>query len=548
MRLRRRLTFAMAVLLVIGLAIADVVTYTSLSSFLYGKLDYQLSGAQSSAVRYLIHAQKRGYAPTSDGISDRLNPDVYVIVLGHTGAVIATRPSGTPGHPTPPPVVPRSVRLSPEIGPASGPYHPNPFNFTLVSRNGTAYRADAARVPQGTVIVAVPLAQTDATLASLVRIEIGVSVAVLLALCVLALWTVRRGLRPLADMAKTAGEIASGGDLARRIEPADTETEVGRLGEALNTMLTRIEGAFAEKSESEARLRQFVADASHELRTPLTSIRGYAELLRKGAFVDDEERTRALRRVEREASRMSGLVDDLLLLARLDQGRPLERTPVDLRRVCRDAVDDAQLTDPDRPVELVAPGAVTVSGDRDRLAQVAHNLVQNALVHTTAGTPVRVEVAAEGGMGVLRVVDEGPGLTASRRARVFDRFYRVDRARTGGGTGLGLSIVSAIAEALGGRAWVLPRADREGTVFGVEVPLDPGARAPARAPATAPAAALRPSAGEGEALGNGRGVRGHENGRGVRGHEVLEEAHEAEPALRGASTLPATTRRGPDGA
>ncbi|MDA8309532.1 MAG: HAMP domain-containing sensor histidine kinase [Actinomycetota bacterium] len=515
MRLRRRLTFAMAALLVIGLGVSDIVTYTALRSFLYGRLDSQLAVARHEAVRYLRYAHRRGYLPTPEAIDDRLGPEVYVIVLDRAGRVVVTRPSvvthtpGTPLRPTPRPVVPRSIRISHDIGPVQGPYRPNPYNFTLTATDGTAYRADASRVPQGTVIVAVPLEQTDATMASLVRIVIGVSAAVLLALCVLALWTVRRGLRPLDDMAKTAGEIASGGDLGRRIEPADAETEVGRLGAALNAMLAQIESAFAGKSESEARLRQFVADASHELRTPLTSIRGYAELLRKGVFADEQERTRALRRVEREAARMSGLVDDLLLLARLDQGRPLERAPVDLRRVCRDAVDDAQLADPDRRVELVAPEPVTVAGDRDRLAQVAHNLVQNALVHTAPGTPVRVEVSAAGGMGVLRVVDEGPGLTAERRARIFDRFYRGDRARTGEGVGLGLSIVRAIAEALGGRAWVQPRTDHEGNVFGVEVPLI-DATAPGLGPLALPAL---------PALG-----------------------------LRAARTLPARARRAPDGA
>ena len=511
MRLRRRLTLAMAVLLVIGLGVADVVTYTSLRSFLYGRLDSQLAFAQRASVRYLVLAHRRGRTVRSEAIGDRLNPDVYVVILGHDGAVIASRPSGPTLRPDPPPVVPRSVRLSPEIGTARGPYRPNPYNFTLPSRHGVAYRADAARVPQGTVIVAVSLAQTDATMASLVRIEVGVSAAVLLAVCALALWTVRSGLRPLDDMAKTAGEIASGEDLGRRVEPADEETEVGRLGAALNTMLGRIEDAFAEQSESEARLRQFVADASHELRTPLTSIRGYVELLRKGAFADAEDRLKALRRVEREASRMSGLVDDLLLLARLDQGRPLERVPVELHRVSGDAVDDAQLMDPHRPIELVAPCAVTVAGDRDRLAQVAHNLVRNALVHTTPGSAVCVEVGAEGGMGVLRVLDEGPALTPLQRARVFDRFYRGDRARTGGGTGLGLSIVRAIAEALGGRAWVQPRTDRAGNVFGVEVPL--------LSPSPAPDAA-----------------------------RVQASAQEPELAIRGGPRPLATAHRGPDGA
>jgi len=521
-QLRRRLMVAMAVLLVIGLGVADVVTYTSLRSFLYGRLDSQLSDAQGNAVRYLVHLHRRGQPPSAESIGDRISPDVYVIVLGAGGRVLATRPSGLPLKPTPRPRVPQSVRLSPTLGPGLGPYRPNPYHFTLTARDGSTYRADAARVPQGTVIVAVPLAQTDATMTSLVRIEIGVSAAVLLALCLLALWIVRRGLRPLDVMARAADEIASGADLARRVEPDDPESEVGRLGAAINTMLGRIEDAFAEKSDSEARLRQFVADASHELRTPLTSIRGYAELLRHGALTDDAERTKALGRVEHEARRMSGLVDDLLLLARLDQGRPLERVPVDLRRVGRDAVDDAQVTDPDRPVELFAPLPVEVAGDRDRLAQVAHDLLGNALVHTTPRSPVRVEVVAEGSMGVLRVVDEGPALTPSRRARVFDRFYRGDRARTGQGTGLGLAIVRAIADDLGGRASVHAREDREGNVFCVEVPLEAPLGTSTPDPAAAP-----PAAQPGEPAGG---------------------AERLEPALRGGTMPRATGRRGPGGA
>lgn len=469
MRLHRRLTLTMAVLLLIGLAISDVVTYTSLRSFLYGRLDDQLDSSQHLTVHFLDYAARHHVFPDVDRVDDRVSQEVYVILLAPTGRTVLRRPSGYPGRPDPRPLVPRSVRLSPPVATAGGPFRPNPDAFTLVSSTGSSYRAQAAKVPQGTVIIAIPLAQTDETMSSLVRIEAGVSIAVLLALCALALWTVRRGLRPLDDMAETANAIASG-DLGRRVEPADGESEVGRLGSALNAMLTQIEGAFAETSASSARLRQFVADASHELRTPLTSIRGYAELLRKGAFPDEQERLRALRRIEHEAARMGGIVDDLLLLARLDQGRPLERMPVDLRRICRDAVDDAQLTDPDRPIELVAPAPVTVAGDRDRIAQVAHNLVGNALVHTPAGTAVRVEVAVDGPMGVARVIDEGPGLTAARLALVFDRFYRADPARTGEGTGLGLSIVRAIAEALGGRAWAEPGPGR-GSVFCVALPL-----------------------------------------------------------------------------
>ncbi|HVX21184.1 MAG TPA: HAMP domain-containing sensor histidine kinase [Acidimicrobiales bacterium] len=476
MRLHRRLTLTMAALLVIGLAAADVVTYTSLHSFLYGRLDAQLDSTQVLANRYLVHESDLGRRVTSEGIDDHVNQDIYVVVLGPDGRVTASRPDNTgPSYrPGPPPVVtPSAVRAptAPKDASTQGAYRPNPEAFTLASADpAVRYRAEASTVPQGVLVTAISLGPTQATLDSLLRIEIVVSVVVLVALCVLVLWTIRRGLRPLDDMTRTAGAIASG-DLTRRVDPAGDDSEVGRLGTALNGMLTQIETAFVEKSRSEARLRQFVADASHELRTPLTSIRGYAELLRKGAFSDEDGRQRALARVEHEAARMGGLVDDLLLLARLDQGRQLQHVPVDLRRICRDAVFDAQAADPDRPIDLVAPSPVVVAGDRDRLAQVAHNLVRNALSHTPPGTPVRVEVAAAGPWGLLRVTDEGPGLDPAQAARVFDRFYRGDAARTGQGTGLGLSIVQAIAESLGGRARVASAPGR-GATFTVELPLD----------------------------------------------------------------------------
>lgn len=469
MHLLRRLTIATALLLTVGLALADVVTYTSLRSFLYGRLDAQLAGNQRIAVRALVYAERQHKTPT-DVLSTRIGEGVYVILYSHAQRKLVTLPSGSPIHPDPRPIVPSSLRFSPEIGQAKGPYRPNPYDFTLRARGGASYRAKAARVPQGTLVLAVPLAQTDLTLGSLLNIELGVSAAILVALFVLAYLTVRRGLRPLQDMARTAGAIASG-DLSRRVEPSGGETEVGRLGTALNAMLSRIETAFAEKSESEARLRQFVADASHELRTPLTSIRGYAELLRNGALKSEEERGSALRRVAGEAARMGGLVDDLLLLARLDRGRPLEQVPVDLSKICADVIRDARVQEPARSIELAAASPVVVRGDRDRLVQVAQNLVRNAFVHTPPGSSVRVEALATATMGVLRVSDRGPGLSAEQRRRVFDRFYRGDRSRSGQGTGLGLSIVQAIARSLGGRATAGARVDGDGSVFSVEVPL-----------------------------------------------------------------------------
>ncbi|HEX3948021.1 MAG TPA: HAMP domain-containing protein, partial [Acidimicrobiales bacterium] len=268
MRLHRRLTLTMAVLLVIGLAVADVVTYTSLHSFLYGRLDAQIESTQALGYRYLNHLDTVGLPVRADGIDDHVNEDTYVVVLGHQGKVTASRPSYTgPSYiPGPKPViVPSEVRAqAAPAGPGQGAYRPNPAAFTVPSANSSVfYRAEAVSVPQGTLITAVSLAPTDETLASLLRIELVASLVVLLALCVLALWTIRRGLRPLDDMAHTAGAIASG-DLTRRVEPGDQTTEVGRLGAALNGMLAQIETAFGEKSRSEARLRQFVADASHE--------------------------------------------------------------------------------------------------------------------------------------------------------------------------------------------------------------------------------------------------------------------------------------------
>ncbi len=291
----------------------------------------------------------------------------------------------------------------------------------------------------------------------------------MVALLLLVLWVVRIGMRPLDDMTETAGAIA-GGDLTRRIRHTDDHGEVGRLGNALNGMLSQIEAAFRERTSSEARLRRFVADASHELRTPLTSIRGYAELLRKGAFDTEGERRRAAERIEGEAARMSLLVEDLLLLARLDQGRPPVREVVDLCPIVIDAVDATRINDRERTVTLDVDGPVVVHGDAARLRQIVDNLLQNALVHTYPGTAVGVEVRRQGGSAVVRVTDEGPGLDAEQAAQVFDRFYRGSEARTGEGTGLGLSIVAALAAAHGGSARV-DTAAGEGSVFTVEIPL-----------------------------------------------------------------------------
>ncbi len=336
----------------------------------------------------------------------------------------------------------------------------------------TRYRIRAYAIGTGgTLVVAIPLTDVTDTLRRLVRIEVAVTVAVLVALGALAWWLVRLGLRPLERMGEAAGAIA-GGDLSRRVEPADPSTEVGRLGVALNAMLERIEGAFAARQASEDRLRRFVADASHELRTPLTSVQGYAELFRRGAADDPEALRNAMRRIEEEGARMSDLVDELALLARLDQHRPLEREPVDLAAVARAAVDGARATDPNRTIELEAAEAVPVLGDEARLRQVADNLLSNARLHTPAGTPVRVRVRADGADAVLEVEDEGPGIPPEDAERIFERFYRAEgsRSREFGGAGLGLSIVDAVAHAHGGTARCEP-APSGGARFVVQIPL-----------------------------------------------------------------------------
>jgi two-component system OmpR family sensor kinase len=339
------------------------------------------------------------------------------------------------------------------FGRYAGTFSPDPDAVVVGSHKDPDghYRVIAVQVPQGTLITAISLNPTNDTLSSLRRNELLVSLAVVLVMGLLALLVVRRGLRPLREMASTADAIASG-DLTRRVPEAPISTEVGRLGVALNQMLTQIEIAFAEKSASEDRLRQFVADASHELRTPLTSIRGYAELLRRGGISDEPGVARALQRVEDEAARMGGLVEDLLLLAELDRGRPLRVEPVDLRLICNNVVADANAVEHGHHLSLLPGNSVMVLGDSERLTQVAHNLVRNALAHTPDGTTISVSSRVSRGMGVFEVVDNGPGIQPHESTRAFDRFYQGDPSRSGGGSGLGLAIVRAIAEALGGSA------------------------------------------------------------------------------------------------
>jgi two-component system OmpR family sensor kinase len=294
-------------------------------------------------------------------------------------------------------------------------------------------------------------------------------------------------LRPLTKIEKTADDIA-GGHLDLRVD-SDSRTEVGRLGGALNTMVGRLSAALRQREQSEARLRRFVADASHELRTPLTSIRGFAELNRRGGAPERADVDRMMGRIEDEAIRMGLLVEDLLLLARLDQERALDLADLDIRSLVEDTVHDARARDPERPMVLEsARKPIRVTADEHRIRQVITNLVSNAMTHTPAGSQIHVRVglpasrktppvAVAGtlesrGRVVLEVIDEGPGVPLSAAPNIFDRFYRVDEARSRrrGGTGLGLAITAAILEAHGGRV-ELRTAPGEGARFTVLMPL-----------------------------------------------------------------------------
>ncbi len=405
----------------------------------------------------------------------------------------------------------------------------------------------------GTVVLAVDVTSVYTTIGQLFGIDLLVSIAVICVLGLVVVAVIRRSLRPLVDIERTAGAIAAG-DLTRRVPERDPRTEVGRLGRSLNVMLSHIESAFRARSKSEAaarhseeRMRQFVADASHELRTPLTAIRGFAEYYRQrgGIAVGDNgsgqlakpDMDRIMRRVEQESARMGILVEDMLLLARLDQQRPLEVRPVDLLTLAADAVHDARVVAPDRSIELtVGTGAaLIVIGDEVRLRQVIGNLMTNALTHTPAGTPIDVRIrsgsldeaprpaesspappasapappvpasapwapasptppaarpATAGAIvaaspepqprrvhrpaAVLEVADQGPGLTREQAEHVFERFYRADPARTVGGTGLGLAIVAALVAAHGGVSWVRSTPG-QGATFCIALPLAPEA-------------------------------------------------------------------------
>ncbi len=334
---------------------------------------------------------------------------------------------------------------------------------TIKLDNLGTYRVVSLRTPSGdTLISGLPLAGVTETVSTMTTLVIGGTIVGFVLVGAGGLWLVRRNLAPLQRVAHTATQVShlklDSGDvaLAQRVpaDDADPRTEVGQVGLAINSMLDNVEGALQSRHESEQRVRQFVADASHELRTPLASIRGYAELSRREREPVPAAVTHALSRVESEALRMQGLVEDLLLLARLDAGRPLEREPVDLTLLAMDAVSDAHAAAPDHRWELDLPDEpVEVEGDQARLHQVVANLLANARTHTPPGTTVVTAIRPEGRWIKVSVSDDGPGVPYALQRNVFQRFTRGDdsRNRAAGSTGLGLSIVDAVAKSHGGQ-------------------------------------------------------------------------------------------------
>jgi len=466
--LRLRLTLAVVALVAVALLIADAATYVSLRSFLVDRVDKQLEDARSPVARTLVTGQSTSGGPAGfDGGGESLIPSgTYGDVRDASGAVIASHSWSYSTEEQAVPALPSTLPVA---------YGASLTRFTTGAQGhgDTSFRVlvEASRDRTLTLVVAIPLTDVQQTLGRLLFIEIVFTIAGLAGLGAFAWWLVRRGLRPLEDMATTAGEIAAG-DLSRRVEPAEDRTEVGRLGLALNAMLEHIETAFDERRRSEERLRRFLADASHELRTPLTSIRGYAEVFRRGAKDDPGDVETAMRRIEDESRRMGVMVDELLRLARMGESRQPERAPVDLARIVADVVSDAGVEQPERAIAVEAPEDLVVTGDKAQLHQVVANLVGNALRHTPVGAPVAVRLQATGEWAVLEVTDEGPGMTSEDAARAFEPFYRADksRARETGGTGLGLAIVAAIVEEHEGTVAV-DTAPGAGATFRVRLPI-----------------------------------------------------------------------------
>ncbi|MDP9906534.1 sensor histidine kinase [Arthrobacter bambusae] len=438
--LRSQLVAIIMGLLLLALAATGAGTLTLVKSYLQGQVDDKLRAAVQ------IAQQQQSFANLSE--ASPAVPTDYSLTL---------YVQGQPPYP-----FGGSKTDRPSIANIT-PGEAKNRNYAPFQVNGTAggdWRVVAVNVvdnrtgQNAVVIVGLPLSPVDRVMEHATLVVVGVGLLTLVLAFFIATWTVARSFRPLARVEKTAAAIAAG-DLSRRVDIENPVTEVGRLGASLNAMLAHIESSFAARAASEARMRRFAADASHELRTPLVTIRGFSELYRHGALATPEDVGTAMGRIESEAKRMGSMVEDLLLLARLDEQRPLQLKPVDLHLLANDAVVDSLATSGERKISLTgldggAAAPAPVQGDEAKLRQVLGNLVGNALRYTPEGTPIELAVGVRntpaGPLSVLEVRDHGSGIPAEELPRIFERFYRADTSRTRetGGSGLGLAIVAAI--------------------------------------------------------------------------------------------------------
>jgi two-component system OmpR family sensor kinase len=464
-KLRTRLGVAGGLVLAVLLAVAVLLPRTVRAAQI-DEVDRQLSAAAPIAIGITsgFTPPRRGDDDTSTRRDDDTSPlsDLYVAQIDPAAPgdrEVLARPSTSSGD-------------DPER-PAADSDPNEPEIVTVGSTSGSgSWRAMLLSLPDGShALVAVPLDRVDATARRATMAILIAALAVLVAMAAAGWWLLRLGLRPIAEVTEVADAIA-GGDRSRRVRGGAPGTEADHLARAFNVMLD-------EQAATEARLRQFVADASHELRNPVAAIGGFADLWRQGG-VDPDHLDDVMRRIGQESARMRGLVEDLLLLARLDQGRALAVEPVDLAALAADAVLDASATHPSRPVSLRAPEPVVVHGDEARLRQVIANLVSNALVHTDDATAVEVRTERRGDMALLSVGDDGPGMAPDAAARAFDRFWRADPSRARTGAGLGLAIVRSIVIAHHGEVR-LDTGSTTGTTVRVVLPMPPPGPEPAPA-------------------------------------------------------------------
>ena len=483
--LRFRLVAGLVVLMMSGLTIFGVITYELYSRSQYRQLNGELQDSVMGVSQALFqeagvpwdhtpHGNQangrqppghRNYpgeavpgAPAPDDADDgpMVIPGVYGELLSSSGKVKAWIDQPDP------PEIAKSLLAATTTKPK--------VVTTGSASGGTGWLTSIGPLSDGyRVIVAVPTTNVVNSLNRLVLIEVSGAAALLIILSAGAMLVLRRGLSPLERMADTAGQIAAG-HLEERVQVEDQKSEVGQLATAFNTMLDEIQGAFGERDRTEERLRQFLADASHELRTPLTSIQGFAELFRLGASDPRVDKATIARRIEEESARMKSLVEDLLLLARLDQVRPTETAPVDLAVLAADACSDAIAMAPERKVTLRAPEPLVVVGDEAHLRQAVANLVSNALRHSPHGSPLELSAERRDATAIMEVRDHGPGLEPDTLAHAFDRFWQKDAARTGAGAGLGLAIVAGIVTEHGGTVSAA-NAPGGGAAFRICLPL-----------------------------------------------------------------------------